>query len=231
MMPRNCGRVSLRSGLATRSRDRPKVSKQRSIARVVLRKSRLFLRNPNPGTIGDQAGPPIWSTDARRRRRQTCQPRPSAWGSVAQSLVKNAIHLVFSTKNRRPWLKEKIRPRLFAYLAGIFQQWECPAIVIGGHDDHVHPLFLLSKNYALKDIVEEVKKGSSKWIKTLGAEMSGFSWQNGYGAFSVSESKIAEVRIYTERQEEHHQRMTFQDELRQLFARHGIDVDERYLWS
>lgn len=150
---------------------------------------------------------------------------------MAQSLSKNTIHLIFSTKDRRKWLKDDVRPRLFAYLAGIFQHWESPAIVIGGHDDHVHALFLLSKNHALKKVVEEVKKGSSKWLKTLGEEMADFSWQNGYGAFSVSESNIAEVRKYIDRQSEHHRRITFQDELRQLFARHGIQVDERHLWS
>jgi len=150
---------------------------------------------------------------------------------MSQSLAKNTIHLVFSTKDRRPWLKDDVRPRLFAYLAGVFQQCESPAIVIGGHDDHVHALFLLSKNQPLAGVVEEVKKGSSKWMKTLGEQMAGFSWQHGYGAFSVSESNVSEVRTYIERQADHHRRMTLQDELRQLFARHGIKVDERYLWS
>src|SRR3990170_6028018 len=117
---------------------------------------------------------------------------------MPQSLAKNTIHLIFSTKGRRAWLKNEVRPRLFAYLAGIFQQWESPAIVIGGHDDHVHSLFLLSKNHPLKRIVEEVKKGSSKWIKTLGSELAEFSWQNGHGAFSVSESNVADVKTYIE---------------------------------
>ncbi len=150
---------------------------------------------------------------------------------MSQSLAKNTIHLVFSTKNRQPWLKEALRPRLFAYLAGIFHEWESPAIVVGGHDDHVHALFVLNKNHALTKIIEEVKKGSSKWIKTLGGELVEFSWQNGYGAFSVSESNVADVKTYIERQAEHHRRMSFQDELRQLLARHGIAVDEHYLWS
>ena len=83
----------------------------------------------------------------------------------------------------------------------------------------------------MKKVVEEVKKGSSKWIKTLGSELGDFSWQNGYGAFSVSESNVPDVRKYIERQTEHHRHMTFQDELRQLFARHGIAVDDRHLWS
>jgi REP element-mobilizing transposase RayT len=150
---------------------------------------------------------------------------------MPQSLVKNTIHLVFSSKNRQPCLKEELRPRVFAYLAGIFEKWESPAIVIGGHDDHVHALFLLSKNHPLKRIVEEVEKGSSKWIKTLGSELAEFAWQNGYGAFSVSESNVPDVKSYIERQSVHHRRMTFQDELRQLLVRHGITVDERYLWS
>ena len=150
---------------------------------------------------------------------------------MAQSLAKNTIHLVFSTKDRRPWLRESVRPRVNAYLAGIFQEWESPAITIGGYDDHIHALFLLSKNHALKKVVEEVKKSSSKWIKTLASELSRFSWQAGYGAFSVSESNVASVREYIEHQPEHHRHMTFQDELRQLFMRHGLTVDERYLWS
>ncbi len=150
---------------------------------------------------------------------------------MPQSLAKNTIHLIFSTKNRRPWLTEPMRPRICAYLAGIFQEWDSPAVVIDGHDDHVHALFLLNKNHPLKKIVEEVKKGSSKWIKTLGTELTDFAWQNGYGAFSVSESNVPEVKKYIERQAEHHRRMSFQDELRQLLARHGISVDERYLWS
>jgi hypothetical protein len=78
-------------------------------------------------------------------------------------------------------------------------------------------------------VVEEVKKGSSKWMKTLGTRWSRFAWQGGYAAFSVSESNIASVNIV--RQDEHHRRMTLQDELRQLFARHGIEIDERYIWS
>jgi REP element-mobilizing transposase RayT len=150
---------------------------------------------------------------------------------MSQSLAKNTIHLVFSTKARRPWLHERVRPRLYAYLSGIFEQWESPAIVIGGYEDHVHALFLLSKNHPLKKVVEEVKKGSSKWIKTVSADLAGFSWQNGYGAFSVSESNIADVTRYIERQPDHHRRMTFQDELRQLLARHGIEADERHVWT
>ena len=121
---------------------------------------------------------------------------------------------MFSTKDRRPYLSDSVRPQLFAYLAGIFDQWESHAGVIGGHVDHVHALFLLNKNHALAKVVEEVKKSSSKWVKTLDRTLADFGWQNGYGAFSVSESNIEEVKRYIERQAEHHHRMSFQDELR-----------------
>ena len=105
-------------------------------------------------------------------------------------------------------------------------------MVIGGVEDHVHALFSLSKNYPLKKIVEEVKKGSSKWIKTSdGTGNQEFQWQNGYAGFSVSQSNVEGVRKYIENQEEHHLKLTFQDELRLLFKRHGIDFDERYVWD
>lgn len=150
---------------------------------------------------------------------------------MPQSLVKNLVHLVFATKHRRPWLLDDVRDSLFAYQAGVFQQWESPALVIGGIEDHVHALFSLSKNHALKKIVEEVKKGSSKWMKTDGTKNKGFHWQNGYAAFSVSESNVPEVRRYIENQREHHRKMTFQEELRTLLTRHGVGFDERYVWD
>lgn len=150
---------------------------------------------------------------------------------MPQSLAKNLIHLVFSTKYRRAWLPDEVRDSLFAYQAGIFKQWESPSLVIGGVDDHLHALFVLSKNHALKKIVEEVKKGSSKWMKTDGTKNQDFHWQNGYAAFSVSESNVPEVRRYIERQQEHHRKMSFQDELRALLVRHGVAFDERYVWD
>ena len=95
----------------------------------------------------------------------------------------------------------------------------------------MHALFLLSKNHALRKIVEEVKKGSSKWMKREGTKNRDFHWQNGYAAFSVSPSNEGDVKRYIENQEQHHRTMTFQDELRALFERHGIEYDERYVWD
>ena len=104
--------------------------------------------------------------------------------------------------------------------------------MIGGVEDHIHALFSLSKNYALKKIVEEVKKGSSKWMKTSAAAGNlEFQWQAGYAGFSVSQSNVEEVKQYIENQADHHRTRTFQDELRLLFRRHGIEFDERYVWD
>jgi putative transposase len=150
---------------------------------------------------------------------------------MAQSLARNLVHLVYSTKHREPWLTEEHRNALFAYQAGIYQQWESPALSIGGVDDHVHALFALSKNQPLKKIVEEVKKGSSKWMKSDGPRNQHFSWQSGYAGFSVSQSNVETVRRYIERQPEHHRRLGFQEELRVLFTRHEIEFDERYAWD
>lgn len=150
---------------------------------------------------------------------------------MPQSLVKNLVHLVFSTKLRQPWLPNVHRDALFAYQAGIFQAWESPALIIGGVDDHVHALFSLSKKHALIKVVEEVKKGSSKWMKSDGPRNALFAWQAGYAAFSVSQSNTEAVRDYIANQEEHHRKATFQDELRALLRRHEEELDERYVWD
>jgi putative transposase len=150
---------------------------------------------------------------------------------MPQSLVKNWVHLVFSTKHRQPWLLGEVQHALFAYQAGIFKQWDSPALVIGGVEDHLHALFALSRNHALKKIVEEIKKGSSKWMKADGPRNSDFHWQNGYAAFSVSESNVLDVQRYIENQQEHHRKRTFQEELRTLLTRHGVEFDERYVWD
>jgi putative transposase len=150
---------------------------------------------------------------------------------MSQSLLKNLVHLVFSTKNRHSRITKAHRKELYAYQAGIYQEWDSPALVIGGVEDHVHALFALSRNHALKKIVEEVKKGSSKWAKIDGPKNPDFYWQAGYGAFSVSQSNVGAVQRHIENQEAHHRKITFQDELRALYNRHGIAFDERYVWD
>jgi putative transposase len=150
---------------------------------------------------------------------------------MSQSLAKNLIHLIFSTKNRAPYLDAPLRPELNSYMAGILREWESPAILVGSVADHAHLLFCLSKNHALAKVIEEVKKGSSKWVKTKAASLADFHWQSGYGAFSVSQSNVEEVRNYIANQEEHHKRLSFQEEFRAFLKRHQIEYDERYIWD
>lgn len=148
---------------------------------------------------------------------------------MAQSLSSILVHIVFSTKNRAPLIRPEIEGELHAYLATVFHECQCPSIKVGGTSDHIHALFSLHRTWALANIAEEVKKRSSKWIKTKG--ISNFQWQAGYGAFSVSQSAISTVREYIANQRTHHQERDFQDELRLLLTKHQIDFDERYLWD
>lgn len=150
---------------------------------------------------------------------------------MPQSLAKMTIHLTFSTKDRRPLIVPVVREKLCEYLGGILRGLDCPSICIGAMGDHVHVLFILSRKQPLAGVIEEVKKSSSKWIKGQGEAMADFYWQRGYGAFSVSQSGIAETKTYIASQEEHHRRVTFQDEFRAFLTRHEIDYDERYVWD
>ena len=150
---------------------------------------------------------------------------------MAQSLVKTILHLTFSTKLRRPLIVPEIRTELNAYLGGILRDLESPAIEIGCAAGHAHVLFCLSKNFPLVKVVEELKKASSKWIKSKLPSLGDFYWQAGYASFSVSQSNVAAVRKYIVGQEEHHRKMTFQEELLALLKRHELEYDERYLWA
>ena len=150
---------------------------------------------------------------------------------MPQSLAKLLVHLIYSTKNREPILADGIRDELHRYSAGILKEFQSPAILINSVEDHIHLLYSHSKNYSPSKIVEEVKKGSSKWLKTKGAAYSNFHWQNGYGAFSVSQSGVAEAVKYIESQQEHHRRKTFQEEYREFLRRYEVPYDERYVWD
>ena len=123
---------------------------------------------------------------------------------MPQSLAQILVHLIFSTKNREPILSDDIRPELHPYMATILGGMDSPSILINSVADHAHVLFHLSKNHPLCNVIEVVKKDSSKWIKTKGKAYRNFHWQNGYGAFSVSQSNVDEVIKYIEDQKEHH---------------------------
>lgn len=152
---------------------------------------------------------------------------------MPQSLAKVAVHLVYSTKLRVPCLADPgLRAELFAYKAAILKNnVDSPTILIGGMPDHVHILCLLSRKFAIKNVVEEVKTESTKWLKKQSVSLADFHWQGGYGIFSVSESNIEQVKLYIANQEEHHRQMSFQDEFRLLCQRHGVQIDERYVWD
>ena len=151
---------------------------------------------------------------------------------MSQSLARVWIHLIFSTKNRFPFLTDKaLRIALHAYIATVLRNHDCETLIVGGVDDHLHSLFALSRKFTIADIVKEVKRTSSSWVKDEDRRLLNFHWQNGYGAFSVSQSDLREVAIYIESQEEHHKRETFQEEYRRFLIEYGVDFDERYVWD
>jgi REP element-mobilizing transposase RayT len=150
---------------------------------------------------------------------------------MGQSLVRVATHLVWSTKHRQPLIDEAIEPELFAYLGGVCNEMDCQSIKVGGYLDHVHVLCLLSKKVALMDLLEEIKKRSSKWIKTKGKQYENFYWQNGYGAFSVNYMEIDNVIYYIHNQHLHHNGESFQQEYLRMLIDHMMEYDERYLWD
>jgi putative transposase len=149
---------------------------------------------------------------------------------MAQSLAKILVHTVFSTKERRPFLHDRdLRTETHAYLGGILANRGSQPIIVGGVEDHVHLLCALSRTEDAATMVKEVKRSSSLWIKTKDSQLRDFSWQNGYGIFSIGFSQIPTVKQYIANQEEHHRKMTFQDELRELLLRYQIEFDERYV--
>lgn len=150
---------------------------------------------------------------------------------MGQSLVKNYIHLIFSTKQRVPLIHQSVEDELYSYIGGICKEMECSPIKIGGYTDHVHILCLLSKKIALMNLLEEVKSHSSKWMKTKGIDLKNFYWQNGYGAFSVNPSETEKVIAYIENQKEHHRKKTFQEEYRTFLKKYKVEYDEKYLWD
>jgi REP element-mobilizing transposase RayT len=150
---------------------------------------------------------------------------------MPQSLSRILVHLVFSTKDRAPVLTPLIRAELHPYLDAVLTDNNCPSLQVGGVADHLHMLFGLSRSLSIADVVEIVKVGSSKWIKTKGEDFGRFQWQTGYGAFSVSQSNADDVVRYIRNQEEHHRRMTFQEEFRRFLELHRIEYDERNVWD
>ena len=150
---------------------------------------------------------------------------------MPQSLSSILIHLIFSTKNRERFLTPDIDVELYPYMAAILKAMKSPALIINGTSDHVHTLFSLSRVLTIAELVEELKTGSSRWIKTKGRKYRSFHWQSGYGAFSIGQSQVQTVKQYIRRQKEHHRRVTFQDEYRRFLKAYEVEYDERYVWD
>ena len=140
-------------------------------------------------------------------------------------------HLVFSTRNREPWLKRELRPRLCKYLSGAIRSEGGFCTLANATADHVHVLAQLRQGKALSDLLRTIKANSSGWMHDTFPQLRSFSWREGYGAFSVSQSQKDRVRRYIAKQEDHHRKTTFQEEFLKLLKAHKIEYDEDYLWK
>lgn len=150
---------------------------------------------------------------------------------MGQSLVKNYIHIVFSTKNHKPMITPFYEEELHSYIGGVCKNLDCQPIKIGGYNDHVHILCMLSKKIALMKLIEEVKSHSSKWMKTKEESLKNFYWQDGYGTFSVNPSEVDTVVAYITNQHNHHRTLSFKEEFRAFLDKYKVDYDERYVWG
>jgi len=151
---------------------------------------------------------------------------------MPQSLAQIYVHLVFSTKERQPFLLDNaFRKGTHGYLAGVCKQQESPAVMIGSVADHVHILSRLGRTLDVATLIRELKRDSSKWIKDNDSKLRTFHWQAGYGAFSISPSHVDALVRYIENQEEHHRTVSFQDEFRRICKKYRVEIDERYVWD
>jgi REP element-mobilizing transposase RayT len=139
-------------------------------------------------------------------------------------------HIIFSTKERRQFITPAIEPELFAYIGGVIRNQKGILLEINGVADHVHLLARFKPNLALSDIVRDVKANSSKWLNDEKSKFHKFGWQDGFAAFTVSESQVERVRGYIRNQKNRHKRMSFKEELFATLQRNRVEFDERYLW-
>ncbi|MCI0490415.1 MAG: IS200/IS605 family transposase [Blastocatellia bacterium] len=150
---------------------------------------------------------------------------------MANTYTSLYFHIVFSTKNRQPSINQEIEQRVWAFIGGIARKHRMTALQIGGIEDHIHALVMAPPTIAPSQIAQFLKGDSSKWIHNEFPSLRNFAWQDGYGAFSVSKSKVSEVKTYIQNQREHHRKRTFKEEYLELLRKHGIDYEEEYLWG
>jgi len=150
---------------------------------------------------------------------------------MPQSLSKIYIHLVFHTKYNSPLIRKEDKSNLFAYMGSVIKSNESIPIIINGVENHVHTLCIMSKNISLAKLTEEIKRNSSRWIKTLDPHYATFAWQGGYAGFSVSQSMHDRIKKYIENQEKHHQKLTYQAEVEKFLKEYGVDYNAEYLFK
>ena len=150
---------------------------------------------------------------------------------MSQSLANNYLHITFGTKNRQPMIFPPYEEELHTYIGGICKELDSPVLAVGGYNDHIHILCMLSKKIALMNFIEKIKSNSSKWMKTRDISLQHFYWQDGYGAFSVTPTSINAIIAYIKNQHKHHAAQTFQDEYRGLLKKYEVKYDEKYLWN
>jgi len=150
---------------------------------------------------------------------------------MAHTFTHLLTHIIFSTKDRRPFLDAALKERLFPYLGGIIRKWDGKALIINGPADHVHILASLAAKHSISDLMRELKSDSSGWVHEHFPNQRAFAWQIGYGAFSVSHSNLAEVEKYIANQEEHHKRLSFEEEFVAFLKKHELPFEEKYLWE
>ncbi len=150
---------------------------------------------------------------------------------MANTFTSLHYHVIFSTKNREPWIRPDIESRVWSYLGGITRENDLKAILVGGIENHVHLLIGLPPTITVSKAVQLIKGGSSAWIKETFPGTRGFGWQDGYGAFTVSKSLVPEVENYIRQQREHHRVKTFEEEYRAMLEKHDIRFEERYLFD
>jgi REP element-mobilizing transposase RayT len=140
-------------------------------------------------------------------------------------------HIIFSTKNREPWLNAEVEQRVWAYIGGVARKHKMTALRVGGVDDHIHALVRAPSTHAPSQVAQWLKGDSSKWVHLEFPQLKKFAWQDGYGAFTVSKSHLPNIIRYIQNQREHHRKRTFQEEYLELLQKHEIEYDDRYVWG
>ena len=150
---------------------------------------------------------------------------------MSQSLSKVYVHITFSTKGRQHFIDDRLCNSLYEYIGGVCKGLECNPVKVGGYTDHIHVLCLLSRKITQMKLMEEIKKQSSRWVKTKDRSYTSFYWQDGYGIFSVNPSEVDAVASYIINQYKHHRKVSFQDEFRAFLKKYNVEYDERYVWD